>query len=85
MAKVVAHLRLHPLGRDGVPGVAGRNKARQIARRVAEAWRERKRGLFLDAKGTASATIFQGARKGKLAVRFIAASPQPLRRCHGHL
>ncbi|CAK0890745.1 unnamed protein product [Prorocentrum cordatum] len=31
------------------------------------------------------ATIFQDARKGKLAVRFIAASLQPLRRCHGHL
>lgn len=85
MAKVVHHLRLHPLGRDGVPGVAGKKKARRIAWCVAEAWREQKRGLFLDAKGAVSATMFQDARKGKLTVRFIGASLQPLRRCSGHL
>ena len=85
MAKVVAHLRLHPLGKDGVPSVAGRNKARKIAWCVAEAWRERKRRLWLDSKGVVSSTIFQDARKGKLTVRFTAASLQPLRRCSGHL
>ena len=85
MAKVVAHLRLHPLGKDGVPGVAGRKKARHIAWCVAEAWREQKRRLFLDSKGVVSSTLFQDARNGKMTVRFVGASLQPLRRCSGHL
>ena len=39
-AKVVAHIRKHPLGREGVPGIAGRNKARIMAWCVADLGRQ---------------------------------------------
>ena len=84
-AKVVAHLRKHPLGREGVPGIAGRDKARLLSWCVAEAHREVKRRLWSEADGPVVSTIFQDARHGQLTVRFTAASLQPLRRCAGHL
>ena len=56
-AKVIEHLKKQPLGRDGVPFIAGRDKPRNMYWCVAEACRAMKRNLWLEADGLVATTI----------------------------
>ena len=77
--KVLNHVRHDPIGHDGVPGVAGWRKSRQMLWCLAEASRAIKRTLW-KVGALVSATIFQDGRKGKLTVRVNAASDEVKRR-----
>ena len=83
--QVMGHIRRHPLGRDGVPGVAGNHKSRKMLWCIAEAHRDLKRAIWGQATGLASATLYQDARHGKLSLRFTAATDKPFCRRAGHL
>ncbi len=81
--KVLQHLKKAPIGIDGVPGVAGWRKCRQMSWCLAEGGRILKR-LVWRAGGLVSTTIFQDGRKGKLTVRMKAAG-DTLQRCNGYM
>ena len=69
--RLLEHLRKHPLGKDGVFGVAREFKCRQMMWCIAEAHRDIKRDIWSEGSGFASASIFQDARHGKLSVLFF--------------
>ena len=78
--RLAQHMRKQCLGKDGLPEVGGQKKCRKMAFCLAEVFRESKRDLWRTKNGLdgqpllVSTTIFQDARKGRLAVRFTAAS-----------
>ena len=86
---VLDHAKKHPVGVDGVNAVGGQKKVRKIVWCLAEANRELKRQLWRDGKGpeheklVQSTTLFQDTRKGRLSLRFTAASSCAERRA-GH-
>ena len=78
--RLAQHMRKQCLGKDGLPEVGGQKKCRKMAFCLAEVFRESKRDLWRTKSGLdgqpllVSTTLFQDARKGRLAVRFTAAS-----------
>ena len=89
-SQLLKHAKRNPIGRDVVPSIAGHKKCRKMVWCLAEAHREIKRSMFCSGKGVddddvlISTTLYQDCRKGKLTVRFTAASSR-LERRSGHL
>ena len=87
---LVKHIRKSSVGRTGLDDVGGQKKCRKMLWCLAEAHRMMKRRFWNDGMGvdgepiSVSTSIFQDARKGRLTVRFTAASSR-LEKLEGHL